>query len=288
MNLETSLYMHFNSKFVACIAIINCLISLLLHVTIPLVKPLQLHLTLCNWLTPHNLNLYKPPDNADCHRIYFEDFHFYLILVPEHQICIMAEAAVVKSNNASKKRKSDDLGGNKNKKSLANTSTAKISESFEDSLSSLLISSVPTSEFTEAKATAPNLNEGAQAVIKRTFHLGGTKYVIYQGSHGLIENIYLKECEDGEKNQGIKLLVPKLVVILHYVEFIMTAIQKISDGKKEVDSSYYLGSGIYVTCAFPYRNVSIRLWKMAIGKKYPTPQGISFRFNEWNEFIKVT
>ena len=27
--------------------------------------------------------------------------------------------------------------------------------------------------------------------------------------------------------------------------------------------------------------------KMANGRKYPTPQGISFKFNEWNEFIKV-
>ena len=34
------------------------------------------------------------------------------------------------------------------------------------------------------------------------------------------------------KKQGIKLSVPKLVVILHYVEFIMSAIQKISDAKK--------------------------------------------------------
>ena len=145
----------------------------------------------------------------------------------------MAEAAVVKSNNASKKRKRDGLGGNKSKKSLASTSTAKISESFEDSLLSLLMSNVPTSEFIEAKATAPNLDE-AQAVIKRTFYLGGTKYVIYQGSHRLIENIYLKEWEGGEvKNQGIKLSVPKLIVILHYVEFIMAAIQKISDGRKE-------------------------------------------------------
>ena len=151
--------MHFKSKVFACIAIINCCISFLLHVTILLVKPLQLHLALCNWLTPHNLNLYKPPDNADCHRIYFEDFHLYLILVTEHQICIMAEAVVVKSNNASKKRKSDGLGGNKSKKSLASTSTAKISESFEDSLSSLLMSNVPASEFTEAKATAPHLKD---------------------------------------------------------------------------------------------------------------------------------
>ena len=131
----------------------------------------------------------------------------------------MAEAAVVKSNNGSKKRKSDGLGGNKSKKSLASTSSAKISESFEDLLSSLLMSNVPTSENNEPKATAPNRNEGGQAFIKRTFHLGGSKYVIYQGSQGLIENIYLKEWEDGEvKNQGIKLLVPKLVVILHYVK----------------------------------------------------------------------
>ena len=92
----------------------------------------------------------------------------------------------------------------------------------------------------------------SMTVIKRTFHLGGSKYVIYQGSHGLIENIHLKEWEDGEvKNKGIKLTVPKLVVILHYVEFIISAIEKISDGKKDVDCSYYLGSGIYVTCAFP-------------------------------------
>ena len=60
----------------------------------------------------------------------------------------------------------------------------------------------------------------------------------------------------------------------------MSAIEKISDGKKDVDCSYYLGSGIYVTCAFPYRNVSIRLWKMANGRKHATPQGMSFTFNE--------
>ena len=54
-----------------------------------------------------------------------------------------------------------------------------------------------------------------------------------------------------------------------------------------MDSRYHLGSGIYVTCAFPYRNVSIRFWKTANGKRYPTPEGISFKFNECNEFIKV-
>ena len=84
-------------------------------------------------------------------------------------------------------------------------------------------------------------------------------------------------------NQGIELLVPKLVVILHYVELIL----KISYGKKEVNSRYHLGSGIYVTCAFQYRNVCVRYWKTANGKRYPTLEGISFKFNEWNEFINV-
>ena len=147
----------------------------------------------------------------------------------------MAEAVLVKSNNTSKKRKSGGVGGNKSKKSLASTSSAKISKTFEDSLSSLLMSNVPASDYNvnEGKATAYNPNEGGQVVIKRTFYIGGSKHVIFQGSQGLIENIYLKEREDGEViNQGIKLSVPKLVVILHYVEFIMSAIQKISDGKK--------------------------------------------------------
>ena len=200
----------------------------------------------------------------------------------------MAEATVVKLNNVSKKRKGDGLGGSKSKKTLASTSTSKITETFEDSLSSLLMSNVPTTEYTDAKSDQPDPNEGAEAVIKRTFHLGGSKYVIYQGSYGLIENIYLKDWEDGEmKNQGIKLSVPKIVVILHFVEFIMSAIQKISEGKETVESSYHIGSGIYVTCATPYRNVSIRFWNTANGKRYPTPEGISFKFNEWYEFIKV-
>ena len=200
----------------------------------------------------------------------------------------MAEALVVKLNNVSKKRKSDGLGGSKSKKSLASNSSSKITETFEDSLSSLLMSNVPINEYTDSKSIQSDPNEGAEAVIKRTFHLGGSKYVIYRGSHGVIENIYLKEWEDGEvKNQGIKLSIPKLVVILHFVEFITSAIRKISEGKETVDSSYHIGSGFYVTCATPYKNVSIRFWNTANGKRYPTPEGISFKFNEWDEFVKV-
>ena len=273
----------------ACTAINNCLISYLLHVTILLVQSLQLQLPPCNYLMTHDLKLYKLPDNI--HRIYSTDFHLYNSCKFIGKISsTMTEAVLVKSNNGAKKRKGECVGGNKSKKSLASTSSAKISESFEDCISSLLMSNVPTSQYNdnEGKSPAYNLNEGREGVIKRTFHLGGTKYVIFQGSQGLIENIYMKEWEDGEvKNQGIILSIPKLGVILHYVDFIMSAIQKISYGKKEVDSRYHFGFNIYVTCAFPYRNVSIRFWKLANGKKYPAPEGVSFSFNKWNEFIKV-
>ena len=73
----------------------------------------------------------------------------------EHQTCRMAEAALAKSNNESK-NEGGGVGGNESKKSLASTSSAKIAESFEDSLSSLLMSNVPSSDYNvnEGKATA--------------------------------------------------------------------------------------------------------------------------------------
>ena len=47
------------------------------------------------------------------------------------------------------------------------------------------------------------------AIIKRTFHIGGAKYVIFHGTQGLIEHICVKEWQDGEViNAGIKRTVP--------------------------------------------------------------------------------
>ena len=70
-------------------------------------------------------------------------------------------------------------------------------------------------------------------------------------------------------NAGMKMTVPKLLVILHYFEFIMTSIKNILNGKKPVDSSYHIGSSYYVSCATPYRNFSIQFWKNCNGKKIP-------------------
>ena len=82
----------------------------------------------------------------------------------------MAEAAVVKSNTGSKKRKSEYAGGNKSKKSLTSTTGAKISESFEDLISSLLMSNDPANTFNEneGNTAAINSNDEKGGVIKRT------------------------------------------------------------------------------------------------------------------------
>ena len=76
-------------------------------------------------------------------------------------------------------------------------------------------------------------------------------------------------------NEWIKLSVPKLVVILHYVEFIMSFIER---AQNEVESMYHLGSSYFVSCTSPYKYATIRFWKTSNGKKIPTSQGI--RFNE--------
>ena len=64
----------------------------------------------------------------------------------------MAEAPLLKSSNGSKKRKRDTAGGNKSKKSLASTSTANISETFE-------VSMVDGNNFLEALVILLSLND---------------------------------------------------------------------------------------------------------------------------------
>ena len=51
--------------FLLVLQLLTASSAFLLDVTIPLVQAVQLHLP---------LNLYKHPNNADCHRIYTEDF----------------------------------------------------------------------------------------------------------------------------------------------------------------------------------------------------------------------
>ena len=66
MNLEQD-YMHYRLNFLLVLQLstASSAFSFLLNVTIPLVQAVQVHLP---------LNLYKLPNNADCYRIYTEDF----------------------------------------------------------------------------------------------------------------------------------------------------------------------------------------------------------------------
>ena len=87
----------------------------------------------------------------------------------------MAEAAVVKSNTGSNKRKAEYAGGYKSKKSMTSTSGTKNSESFEDSVLNLLMSNDPANTFNVNEGNAISPTEGKGGLIKRTFHLGGDK-----------------------------------------------------------------------------------------------------------------
>ena len=65
-----------------------------------------------------------------------------------------------------------------------------------------------------------------------------------------------------------------MIVILTYVDFIKEPIDRINNGKKDINS--------------PYKNVGIRRWKKSVsGKIFPTQKGISLKFPEWTELLRV-
>ena len=88
-------------------------------------------------------------------------------------------------------------------------------------------------------------------------------------------------------NEGIQLNAPKVVVILNYIAFVRWAIKKTLNGNRNVLCQYHIGSGFLVSCNSSYKTVSIWPWKSTLGKTYPTGEGISLDFQEWEEFIKA-
>ena len=77
------------------------------------------------------------------------------------------------------------------------------------------------------------------------------------------------------------------MVILNYIAFVRRAIKKTLNGNRNVLCQHHIGSGFLVSCNSSYKTLSIRLWKSTLGKTYPTGEGISLDFQEWEEFIKA-
>ena len=144
----------------------------------------------------------------------------------------MAEASITLLNkpSCSKKRKNDNGQISKNKKSLTNYTPS---------------SSDMTSTLSQRNLEEMELNLNINQTYKKTYHLGGRKYVVYYGPKGLIEEIYIKEW-DGEKvtMEGIKLNLSRFVVILHNVEIIDHTIDNILKGEQDIDVKIHIGGVI--------------------------------------------
>ena len=79
--------------------------------------------------------------------------------------------------------------------------------------------SISTMNYTEAPLSA---------TYRRTFNLGGKKYVVFHGEAGQVQSIHLKEW-DGQHvtNPGIKLNISKMVVLVHFSELIKLSFEEI-------------------------------------------------------------
>ena len=184
----------------------------------------------------------------------------------------MAEAFLNVTNKPQqKKRKATDSNHPKNKKYLE-----------------LVPGMIPAQQ--SAAEYEQRIDEGHMEVIKKTYHIGGKRYLVFHGRYGQIEDIIIKEW-DGEKvtNPGIKINISRFLMILHNVEVINQSIERILKGEREISKRIHLGGGFYLTCNSPYKTIGIRLWKNnASGQLYPTTEGQTLKFAEWEEFIKIS
>ena len=79
-----------------------------------------------------------------------------------------------------------------------------------------------------------------------------------------------------------------MIVILSYVDFIKEPISRINNGEKDINVKYHIGAGYHISCNSPYKNVGIRLWEKSLsGKIFHTQKGISLKFPEWTEVLRV-
>ena len=124
---------------------------------------------------------------------------------------------------------------------------------------------------------------------KRSFHIGGKRYIIFAGPNGLIQNIYFKEW-DGQKvlNEGITLNIPKIMMIMHLGQQISNELDRITSGAKDINLKKHIGGGFYLSVNSPYKYVGIRKWNTnSRGSLYPTSEGVSLKAAEWREALDV-
>ena len=182
---------------------------------------------------------------------------------------MMAEAPLILKPPTLKKRKNDvnhkvGVGGSKKQ---------------------ILISDVDRgNSVSKDNTVAANMSE-----VRKTYHIGGTKYLIFHGSNGLIENIYFKDWDGKKVNSSVALNISKFVMVLHSSDVITVNLDKVCAGEKDISQKIHIGENFYLTCTSPYKLVQIRKWKKnKDDEMFPTKEGISLKGKEWREMVKFS
>ena len=133
------------------------------------------------------------------------------------------------------------------------------------------------------------LQQAVGEVVRKTFFIGGQKCVIFWGNKGFITDIYIKEFANGKViNEGVHLNISKMLVILNCIDYMKEAIGRLTNCEKDINVKFHIGAGYHISCNSPYKNVGIRLWEKSVsGKIFPTQKGISLKFPEWSELLRV-
>ena len=211
----------------------------------------------------------------------------------------MAEAFLNKNfNTTSKKRKNEGNhhpGGKKRTHILSQVSDDIIL--LDPRPQRKVTEQIPAADSVAAAAAAVGIEADISYVqpiqsnqpYKRSFHIGGKRYIIFAGPNGLIQKIYFKEW-DGQKvlNQGITLNIPKIMMIMHLGQQISNELERITSGAKDIDLKKHIGGGFYLSVNSPYKYVGIRKWNTnSSGTLYPTNERVSLKAAEWREALDV-
>ena len=125
--------------------------------------------------------------------------------------------------------------------------------------------------------------------VRKTYHIGGTKYMIFYGSNDVIENVFLKDWDGKKTNSSLKLNLSKFVMILHNSDLISMNLDKVCTGDKDISEKIHIGELFYLTCTSPYKLVQVRKWKKNKDDElFPTKEGISLKPKEWRELVKFS
>ena len=149
-----------------------------------------------------------------------------------------------------------------------------------------------TTEGHKVMLLQPSLNttvssENQSPEFKRTYHLGGRKYLIFHGPQGIIRDIYIKDWDGVSVKTSMSLNVSKFIILLHSTDQLTQSLMRISNGENNIESKIHIGELFYLTCNSPYKVVQIRKWKKNRDDDiYPTTQGISLKPKEWQQFVK--